>query len=60
MLDKGSGELGKTSPAQFGSVLMLEIRTQVIGFHYLDQPLAVCNMFRKSLLISASISLAVK
>lgn len=60
VLEKGSGELGKRSPAQFGIEVVLEIRNQVIGFHYLDQPLAVCNMFRKSLPISASISLAVK
>lgn len=59
-IEKGSGKLGKRSPAQFGIVVVLEIRNQVIGFHYLDQPLAVCSMFRKSLHISASISWAVK
>jgi len=43
-----------------GIVAVLEIRNQVMGFFCLDQPLTVCNMFRKSLYISASISLAVK
>lgn len=46
--------------AQCGTVALLEIGDQVMGFFCLDQPLALFNMFRKSLYISASISLAVK
>lgn len=63
MLDKrkeDTGNPGKRHYAQSGIVAELEMRNWVIGFFCLDQPLAVFNMFRKSLYISASISFAVK
>lgn len=43
-----------------GTLIILEIGKQVMGFFDLDQPLAVFSMFRKSLYISASIPLAAK
>lgn len=52
MLDKrkeDTGNPGKRHYAQSGIVAELEMRNWVIGFFCLDQPLAVFNMFRKSL-----------
>lgn len=52
--------MGERCSALCGTLVVLGIRNQVMGFFYLDQPLAVFSMFRKSLYISASISLAAK